>query len=73
MLFRSEKALPPPTTNGNSQAGAGVQSSAEEEAKKKKGFFGKIVGVFKGDGSAGKSDKSAPAPSKSSDNGVPPQ
>jgi penicillin-binding protein 1B len=69
----SEKALPPPTTNGNSQAGAGVQSSAEEEAKKKKGFFGKIVGVFKGDSSAGKSDKSAPAPSKSSDNGVPPQ
>jgi penicillin-binding protein 1B len=68
----SEKALPPPTTNGNPQPASGVQT--EEEAKKKKSFFGKIVGVFKGDGdSSNKNDKSTPAPSKSSDNGVPPQ
>ncbi len=68
----SEKALPPPTTNGNPSAAAGVQTSSGEEAKKKKGFFGKIVGVFKGDSSQ-KSDKNAPAPSKGSDNGAPPQ
>jgi len=67
----SEKALPPPTTNGNPQPVAGVQS--EEEARKKKGFFGKIVGVFKGDSTAPRDDKNAPAPSKSSDSGVPPQ
>jgi len=67
----SEKALPP--TNGNPQAAAGVQSSTEEEAKKKKSFFGKIVGVFKGDSGSSKNDKNAPAPSKSSDNGTPPQ
>jgi penicillin-binding protein 1B len=64
----SEKALPP---NGNPQPLAGVQS--EEEARKKKGFFGKIVGVFKGDSTSPKDDKNAPAPSKSSDSGVPPQ
>jgi penicillin-binding protein 1B len=69
----SEKALPPPT--GNPQAAAGVQS--EEEARKKKSFFGKIVGVFKGESSSpnknDKNDKNAPAPSKSSDSGTPPQ
>ncbi len=65
----SEKALPPPTTNGNPPTASGVQS--EEEAKKKKGFFGKIVGVFKGDsGSSGKGDKNTPPPSKT-DNGPP--
>jgi penicillin-binding protein 1B len=66
----SEKALPPPTT-GNPPAAAGVQS--DEEAKKKKTFFGKIVGVFKGDGSSPQSDKKPPAPSKDGDSGVPPQ
>jgi penicillin-binding protein 1B len=70
----SEKALPP---NGNIPGVTGVQSSgtAEEEAKKKKGFFGKIVGVFKGDSgsSTPNNDKTPPAPSKSSDNGAPPQ
>ena len=66
----SEKALPP-TTNGNSQAATGVQT--EEEAKKKRSFFGKIVGVFKGDSSSAKSDKNGAAPSKGSDSGVPPQ
>jgi penicillin-binding protein 1B len=61
----SEKALPPPAS-GNPQAGAGVQ---DEEAKKKKSFFGKIVGVFKGDSpSPSKNDKNTPAPSKSTDN-----
>ena len=67
----SEKALPPPTANGNPPPGTGVQS--DEEAKKKKSFFGKIVGVFKGDGSPQKNDKSAPAPSKGTDSGLPPQ
>ncbi len=70
----SEKALPP-AANGNPQAATGVQS--EEEAKKKKSFFGKIVGVFKGDSTSpnkhDKNDKNAPAPSKSSDSGTPPQ
>jgi penicillin-binding protein 1B len=68
----TEKALPPPNTNGNPQPAPGVQS--EEEAKKKKSFFGKIVGVFKGDSdSSSKSDKTAPPPSKGNDKGVPPQ
>ncbi|MGO9543006.1 MAG: penicillin-binding protein 1A [Terriglobales bacterium] len=67
----SVKPLPPPDPNGNPQAAAGVQS--QEEAQKKKGFFGKIVGVFKGDsGSSNKNDKTATAPSKSSDSGAPP-
>src|ERR1039458_4504538 len=66
----SEKALPPPG-NGNPQAAFGVQS--EEEARKKKSFFGKIVGVFKGDSSSPNNDKNTPAPSKSSDSGTPPQ
>jgi penicillin-binding protein 1B len=71
----SEKALPPPTTNGNPQGATGVQSSGvqstpEEEAKKKKSFFGKIVGVFKGDDNSAKNDKNAAAASKGS--GTPP-
>ena len=66
----SEKELPP-AVNGNPQAAAGVQS--EEEAQKKKSFFGKIVSVFKGDGGSSKNDKNAPAPSKGSDSGTPPQ
>jgi len=67
----SEKALPPPTTNGNPQPATGVQS--EEEASKKKSFFGKIVGVFKGDTTSPKNDKNTPPPSKSSDSGAPQQ
>ena len=47
-------------TNGNPQAAAGVQSPSEEEAKKKKSFFGKIVGVFKGDSGSQKNDKNTP-------------
>jgi len=76
----NQAALPPPVAGGNQEAGSGVQS--EEEAKKKKGFFGKIVGVFKGDSSQ-KNDKNVPAPSKgtgttgtgttSNDGSVPPQ
>jgi len=70
----SEKALPPPTTNGgangNQPAASGVQS--EEEGKKKKGFFGKIVGVFKGDG-GNKNDNNPPAASKNGDGATPQQ
>src|ERR1700674_2844084 len=67
----SEKALPPPTANGNPQPATGVQS--EEEASKKKSFFGKIVGVLKGDSPSPKNKKKAPPPSKTSDSGAPPQ
>ncbi len=80
---KSESALPPPTTNGatnGNQGGSnGVQTSTgnEEETRKKKGFFGKIVGAFKGDGNSqktdGSNDKQSPAPSKGSDGGGPPQ
>jgi penicillin-binding protein 1B len=66
----SEKPLPP-SSAGNPPTPPGVQS--EEEAKKKKGFFGKIVGVFKGDSNTSKNDKTQPPPSKSSDSGPPPQ
>ena len=71
----SEKALPPPTTNGNPAPTNSTQTGAqaEEEAKKKKGFFGKIVGAFKGDSGSQKSDKQSPAPSKGNDGGSPPQ
>ncbi len=67
---KSEAPLPPPTTNGNPQPANGVQS--EEEAKKKKSLFGKIAGVFKGDGGAGKTDKNAAAPSKPANGSSPP-
>jgi penicillin-binding protein 1B len=67
----SEKALPPPAANGNPAPASGVQS--DEEAKKKKSLFGKIVGVFKGDGGSAKGDKNTPASSKGSDNSTPPQ
>jgi penicillin-binding protein 1B len=77
-MFGSDpvKALPPPGTNGNPQATTGVQSTSAEsgdETKPKKSFFGKIVGVFKGDSGSQKNDKNAPPPAKSSDNGTPPQ
>jgi penicillin-binding protein 1B len=67
----SDKALPPPTANGNPPPATGVQT--DEEAQKKKSLFGRIVGVFKGDGSSQKNDKTAPAPPKSGDGGTPPQ
>ena len=70
----SEKPLPPPATNGNPQAATGVQSPSEVEARKKKGFFGKIVGAFKGDSDPpAKNDKNTQAPPKKSDSGAPPQ
>jgi hypothetical protein len=59
----SEKALPPPTAGGNTEAAGGVQSE-EETKKKKKGFFGKFVGVFKGDSGSQKNDNDASGPSK---------
>ena len=75
----SEKALPPtaspstpPGASGNTQAAAGVQSE-DETKKKKKGFFGKFVGVFKGDSGSQKDDKGAPAPSQNSTSGTAPQ
>ena len=60
----SEKVLPPPV-NGNQPNN---QPNNEEEAKKKKGFFGKIVGIFK-------DDKTQSVPSKAPGGGgnAPPQ
>jgi penicillin-binding protein 1B len=71
----SVKPLPPPTTNGNPQTAAGVQS--DQEAQKKKSFFGKIVGVFRGDNGSNKNDKNGSSPSgstppKTSDSNLPP-
>ena len=56
---------------GTSGPRANPVSNLKKRSKKKKGFFGKIVGVFKGDG--GKNDKNPSAPSKSGDSGAPPQ
>jgi penicillin-binding protein 1B len=67
----SEKALPPPTANGNPPPAGGVQT--DEAAQKKKSLFGRIVGVFKGDGNSQKNDKTAPAQPKSGDGSTPPQ
>jgi penicillin-binding protein 1B len=41
-----DKALPPPVPPGGPST---QDSSSTEDAKKKKGFFGKIVGIFKDD------------------------
>jgi penicillin-binding protein 1B len=65
------KATPPSITNGNPPPAAGVQS--EEEAQKKKSLFGKIIDAIKGDSGSQKDDKNAPAPSKNTNNGTPPQ
>ncbi len=63
ILGLGPKPSPPPAVSNTGQLPPGQapgqqQSSAQSEpaAKKKKGFFGKIVGVFKGD-----DDKKAPA------------
>jgi len=69
----SEKALPPPTTNGNQPPASGVQPQSDEEARKKKGFFGKIVGAFKGDSNNQKNDKNTPPPSNPGTGAAPPQ
>jgi penicillin-binding protein 1B len=48
-----DKALPPPQAGNpqhNPQNGANPQAAGEEQ--KKKGFFGKIVGIFKDDKSS---------------------
>jgi penicillin-binding protein 1B len=59
LLGLGDKPLPPPPAGA--QTPQDSQSAADAE-KKKKGFFGKIVGIFK-------EDKSAPQPSKPPDNG----
>jgi penicillin-binding protein 1B len=58
--------LPPPTTNGNPQTASGVQN---QEAPQKKSFFGKIVGVFKGDSGGNKNSNSSSASQSSNPNG----
>ena len=63
ILGLGPKPSPPPAVSNTGQPpgqSPETQNSAESEsAKKKKGFFGKIVGVFKGDDN---DKKSAPAP-----------
>jgi len=59
LLGLGDKPLPPPPAG--TQAAQDGQTAQDAE-KKKKGFFGKIVGIFK-------EDKSAPQPSKPPDNG----
>jgi penicillin-binding protein 1B len=59
LIGLGDKALPPPPQGA--EAPANGQQGAEAE-KKKKGFFGKIVGIFK-------DDKSSPQPSKPPDSG----
>jgi penicillin-binding protein 1B len=59
LLGLGDKPLPPPPSGA--QAAQDGQTAQDAE-KKKKGFFGKIVGIFK-------EDKSAPQPSKPPDNG----
>jgi len=59
LLGLGDKPLPPPPAG--TQAAQDGQPAQDAE-KKKKGFFGKIVGIFK-------EDKSAPQPSKPPDNG----
>src|ERR1700686_3969187 len=65
----SEKALPPPviggtppSTDGAQNTGTNNSNSNDDEAKKKKGFFGKIVGAFKGDSGSQKNDASQTPP-----------
>jgi penicillin-binding protein 1B len=78
----SEKALPPPviggtppSTDGAQNTGNNSSNSNDDEAKKKKGFFGKIVGAFKGDSGSQKNDASQtpPPPPKTTNGTSPPQ
>jgi penicillin-binding protein 1B len=55
LMGLGDKALPPPPPGVQAQTGPDAE-------KKKKGFFGKIVGIFK-------DDKSSPQPSKPPDSG----
>lgn len=54
---QQQTVLPPPTTNGPvsnmppAQTTQASQQQVQSQEKKKKGFFGKIAGFFKGDGS----------------------
>ncbi|WP_187148950.1 transglycosylase domain-containing protein [Candidatus Korobacter versatilis] len=54
-----QTVLPPPTTNGPvnnmppAQTTTSAQQQQQDQNKKKKGFFGKIAGFFKSDGSDG--------------------
>ena len=55
LMGLGDKPLPPPPPGVQAQTGPDAE-------KKKKGFFGKIVGIFK-------DDKSSPPPSKPPDSG----
>jgi penicillin-binding protein 1B len=59
LMGLGDKPLPPPPPGAQAQTNGQTGPDAE---KKKKGFFGKIVGIFK-------DDKSSPQPSKPPDSG----
>jgi penicillin-binding protein 1B len=63
LLGLGDKPLPPPPPGAQTSADGQTPSDAD---KKKKGFFGKIVGIFKDDK---KDDKSSSKPSKPPDGG----
>ena len=63
LIGLGDKALPPPPPGSQAAAnGQGNPQANPDAEKKKKGFFGKIVGIFK-------DDKSSPQPSKPPDSG----
>ena len=63
LIGLGDKALPPPPPGSQAAAnGQGNPQANPDAEKKKKGFFGRIVGIFK-------DDKSSPQPSKPPDSG----
>jgi len=62
LIGLGDKALPPPPPGTQAAANGQPNPTNSDAEKKKKGFFGKIVGIFK-------DDKSSPQPSKPPDSG----
>jgi penicillin-binding protein 1B len=62
LIGLGDKALPPPPPGTQAANGQATPQTNPDAEKKKKGFFGKIVGIFK-------DDKSSPQPSKPPDSG----
>jgi penicillin-binding protein 1B len=62
LIGLGDKALPPPPPGTQAAANGQPNPTNPDAEKKKKGFFGKIVGIFK-------DDKSSPQPSKPPDSG----
>jgi penicillin-binding protein 1B len=62
ILGLGEKPLPPPPQGAQGNQASTDNQNGQDAEKKKKGFFGKIVGIFK-------DDKSSSNPSKPPDGG----